>query len=462
MKFSLKIKLIISYVLISFLLVGSLFYTTKYMFNKQFENYVRSNLEKNSIQIVNQVISAYDNSGNPPNNTVLTNIGEAALAKGFVLSVNNKDGNMIWCMNWVNQNMCSDMIMDIEDSMNNIYLNFDGEYMEKSYDINKNGNIYGNVTLGYYGPFYYSNNDVQFLTMFNQIFMFGAILSLIIAVILGILMANKIGSPIKKVIEQTGKIENGDYKDLIEIKSNTKEVDKLIHSVNRLATTLNRQQLIRKRMAQDYAHELRTPLATLQSNLEAMIDGIWEPNKERLESCNEEILRLTRMLTGIDKIAEIEDNRISLNKTNFDIYELINKIMLTFESYLREKNITFMVEGISCNVYADKDKIGQVIINLISNAIKYTEVNGKISILIIDRINEVEFSISDNGVGIDKEDLPYIFEHLYRADKSRASNTGGNGMGLAVVNAIVDAHQGKVSVESKSQFGSKFTVTLPK
>jgi len=460
MKFSLKIKLIISYVLISFLLVGSLFYTTKYMFNRQFENYIRNNLDKSSIQIVNQVISAYDNSGNPPSNIVLTNIGEAALAKGFVLSINNMDETMIWCMNWVNQQMCSDMLVGIEQNMSNVYLDFNGEYTEESYDINKNGNFYGTVTLGYYGPFYYNNNDVQFLTMFNQIFIIGAILSLVIAVILGIFMANKIGSPIKKVIEQTVKIEGGDYKDLIEFKSNTKEVDKLIHSVNSLATTLNRQQITRKRLAQDYAHELRTPLATLQSNLEAMIDGIWEPNKERLESLNEEILRLTRMLSGIDKIAEIEDNSISLNKANFNLLEFTNKIIFNFESYVKEKNITLSVVGASCNLYADKDKIGQVIINLVSNAIKYTENNGKILILIIEKRNAVEFSISDTGVGIDKEDLPYIFEHLYRTDKSRASTTGGSGMGLAVVKSIIDAHKGKITVESK--FGSKFTVTLPK
>lgn len=462
MKFSLKIKLIISYVLISFLLVGSLFYTTKYLFNKQFENYVQKNLEKSSIQIVNQVISAYDNNGNPPSSTTLLNIGEAALAKGFVLSVYDQKGNMIWCMNEVNQNMCSNMLMDMEDSMNNIYLNFNGEYTEKSYEINKNGSIYGNVTLGYYGPFYYTNNDVQFLNMFNQIFMIGAILSFIIAVLFGIFMADKIGSPIKKVIEHTAKIESGNYNERIEIKSNTNEVDNLIHSVNSLASTLNRQHLIRKRMAQDYAHELRTPLASLQSNIEAMIDGIWRPDKTRLESLNEEILRLTRMLNGIEKIAEIEDNKLVLNKTRFDIYEFIKKIMLNFESYLRDKNITFTIDGEQCTAYGDKDKIGQVIINLISNSIKYTGSGGKISIKIDDSPSEVKFSVADNGIGIDEEDLPYIFEHLYRADKSRASETGGNGMGLSVAKSIVDAHQGKITVESNAQSGSKFTVILPK
>ncbi len=462
MRFSLKVKLIISYFLISFILVGSLFYITKYMFNKQFEAYIQNNIEKSSLQIVNQVISAYQNNGNPPNGTVLASIGESALAKGFILSIYNKDKSMIWCMNWVNQTMCSSMLMDIEKDMNNIYFNFDGEYMEKSYDINKNGTLFGYVTLGYYGPFYYNGNDVKFLNMFNQIFIFGAVLSFIIAVLFGIFMADKIGGPIKKAIEHTEKIEEGNYKDLIKIKSNTIEADKLINSVNSLASTLNRQHSIRKRLAQDYAHELRTPLATLQSNLEAMIDGIWEPNKERLESCNEEILRLTRMLSGIDKIAEIEDNNILLNKTFFDIFEFTNKIMLNFESFIREKNITLTVKGDSCRIFADKDKIGQVLINLISNAIKYTAVNGEISISVDCKDNMVELTVTDNGIGIDKEDLPYIFEHLYRADKSRAGNTGGSGMGLAVVKAIVAAHQGRVTAESNGKSGSKFTVTLPK
>lgn len=460
MKFSLKIKLIISYVLISFFLVGSLFFTTKYMFNVQFEKYVKTNIEKSSIQVVNQVISSYDSNGNPPSDLILKNIGEAALAKGLVLSINNKSGSMIWCMSWVDQQMCSNMLIDIEHNMNNLYFDFDGEYMEDSYDINKNGDLYGTITLGYYGPFYYSNNDVQFLNMFNEIFLFGTILALIIAILLGVFMASRIGSPIKKVIEQTEKIEGGDYNSLIEFKSNTREVDKLIHSINSLASTLGRQQTIRKRLAQNYAHELRTPLASLQSNLEAMIDGIWEPNKERLESCNEEILRLTRMLSGIDKIAEIEDNNMSLNKSTFDLLEFTNKIMLNFESNIKDKSINLIIEGTPCNLHADKDKIGQVLINLVSNAIKYTQNNGNIIISIIDKSNVIEFSIADNGIGIDKEDIPNIFEHLYRTDKSRTSETGGSGMGLAVVKAIVDAHQGKIKVESA--LGSKFSVTLPK
>nr|WP_312576200.1 HAMP domain-containing sensor histidine kinase [Sedimentibacter sp.] len=460
MKFSLKIKLIFSYVLISLLLVGSLFFTTKYMFNTQFEKYVKTNLDKNSIQIVNQVTSAYDNKGNPPNDLMLKNIGEAALSKGLILSINNKHGEMIWCMNWIDQQMCSRMLIDIEQNMNNIYLDFDGEYMEESYDINKNGTSYGTITLGYYGPFYFNNDDVFFLNMFNQIFSFGAILAFLLAIILGIFMASRIGRPIKEVIENTAKIEGGDYNSLIEFKSNTKEVDKLIYSINSLASTLNRQHAIRKRLAQNYAHELRTPLASLQSNLEAMIDGIWEPNKERLESCNEEILRLTRMLSGIDKIAEIEDSSIALNKSTFNLLELANRIVLNFESYYKEKNIDLTVEGDSCNIYADKDKIGQVLINLLSNAIKYTQEYGSILVSIISKNDEVEFSVIDNGIGIDKEDLPNIFEHLYRTDKSRASATGGSGMGLAVVKAIVEAHQGKITVES--EIGCNFTIILPK
>jgi len=166
------------------------------------------------------------------------------------------------------------------------------------------------------------------------------------------------------------------------------------------------------------------------------------------------------MLSGIDKISEIEDNNMLLNKSTFDLLEFTNKIMLNFESYIKDKNITLNIEGPHCNLYADKDKIGQVLINLVSNAIKYTQNNGNITISIVDKDNVIEFSVADNGIGIDKEDIPNIFEHLYRTDKSRASTTGGSGMGLAVVKAIVDGHQGKITVESEK--GSKFIVSLPK
>lgn len=462
MTLSLKVKLTISYLLISLFLVFSLLFTAKHMLTNQFENYIIESQEKSSNEIVNQVIASYESDGTPPSTSVLENIGQAALAKGFILRVDNNNNETLVCMDCLDQKQCGDMLTGMAHNMDSIYPNFNGQYVEKSYHIEKNHVSYGSVILGYYGPFFYNNSDLQFLTMFNQILILSAVLSLIIAIGVGFFMANKITGPIKKVIEKTSMIEQGDYNNLIEVTSTTNEVGQLIRSVNSLASTLNTQQLLRKSLTQDYAHELRTPLASLQSNLEAMIDGIWKPNKERLESCHEEILRLTRMVSDISKLVEIEHGHMILNKTTFNLLEFTKKLLLNFEPSILEKNLILTVSQTPCVIYADKDKIGQVMINLISNAIKYSGQNGSIHISIIPQGANLKLSVRDTGVGISQEDLPYVFEHLYRTDKSRSSDTGGYGVGLAIVKAIVDAHHGEISIKSELSKGSTFTVTLPK
>lgn len=153
---------------------------------------------------------------------------------------------------------------------------------------------------------------------------------------------------------------------------------------------------------------------------------------------------------------------MALNKEEFNFCNLLNQTLLTFEADLKEKNLSLSVEAKPCEIIADRDKISRVIVNLVSNAIKYTENGGKINIAVEESNDNLQFSISDTGVGINEKDLPHIFEHLYRADISRARNTGGSGIGLSVLKAIVNAHNGKIDVESQVGKGSKFTVILPK
>lgn len=461
MKISLKVKLTISYIVISLLLVFSLLFAARYMINNQFKHYVKKNQVRNARDIADQVVKAFKQADGTPLDETLTNIGEMALDKGFILRINNNSGNMIWCMDWVDNDRCGTMLSDVEHNMKSIYPNFEGEYVETTFLIENNGTVFGNINLGHYGPYYFGDSEIQFLKIINQVFLIGAISALFVAICLGFVMANRITKPIKKIIAQTQEMEQGKYKHLIDNSTNTLEVAQMIQSVNSLASTLERQSNLRKNLAKDYAHEIRTPLASLQSNFEAMIDGIWEPTKERLESCNEEIMRLTRMIGGIDKLVEIENANLILARENFDLLELAQQISMNFDSQLMEKNLELIIQGEVNNLYADRDKIGQVIVNLVSNAIKYSNEWGKIMIQIHQNKEMTELIVEDTGIGMAKEELPLIFEHLYRIDKSRSSSTGGSGIGLAVVKSIVEAHRGGITVESVMGKGSKFIVNIP-
>lgn len=461
MKLSLRVKLTITYVALSLFLVCSLLVVSNYFLEKKFQSYIVDTLQKTNQDIVALVENAYGEKGEVPSENALESIGYSAFAQGLILKVSDAEGSRLFSMDSNHMQMCDAMIQGMQEHMANVYPGFAGEYVEKTYDIQKNGAVIGSVTLGYYGPFYYTDQDAQFLKVLNQIFLGFGILFLLIAIALGVFIAGKISGPIKKAIDNTKQIELGNYGSRIKAVSNTKEMDQLIHSVNALSGTLQRQQTSKQRMARDYAHELRTPLAALQSNIEAMIDGIWEPTSARLESCREEVLRLTRMLMDIDKLVEIENNSDRLNKTHFNLGDVVEQVLRTYQAELDKKGIAVITDLRPCELDADQDKITQVIINLLTNAIKYTEAGGTISLSSYRRDAQAVFTVTDSGVGIAAEDLPHIFEHLYRADKSRNRETGGSGIGLSVVRAIVDAHGGTVEVESEPGKGSRFTVKLP-
>ncbi|PXV95516.1 signal transduction histidine kinase [Lachnotalea glycerini] len=461
MKVTLKTKLTLSYILLAVFLIGSFFCVSNYLLISKFQNYIINTQEKRNENLVNLVRNQYGEDGTLPNMAILENIGNTALSQGVILMVSDENEKELFCMSTLNSSLCDNMIESMKSHMQRVYPNFNGEYVQKSYDIMQNDKKVATVTLGYYGPFYYNEEDVRFLTVLNQFLIIVAVLFFIIAIILGFFMANRIARPIKKVIDKTKQIEIGNYADRITEVSRTEEIIQLIHSVNTLAQTLEKQQMLKKRMARDYAHEFRTPLAALQSNLEAMIDGIWEPTKERLDSCRTEILRLTRMIADIDKLVEIESEGFALSKTTFCMSETVEEILLNFQQSAQEKNIQIETNFNQFNVKADKDKIIQVIINLLTNAIKYTNYGGKISIAVGMKEQNAFLSIEDTGIGISKEHVPNIFEHLYRADQSRNRDTGGSGIGLSVVKAIVTAHGGEISVSSVLGRGSKFTIILP-
>ncbi|MCX8031741.1 MAG: cell wall metabolism sensor histidine kinase WalK [Thermodesulfovibrionales bacterium] len=208
------------------------------------------------------------------------------------------------------------------------------------------------------------------------------------------------------------------------------------------------------------SHELRTPITTIKSHVEAMIDGIWQPTEDRLRSCLDEIERLNKLIEEIKLLAEYEiEERIE--KQEFNLRELIKQIVLNFEKNFLDKGLILETHLEDVILYADKNKIAQVIINLLSNAIKYSRDGGKIYIEVKGKSEGAYIKIKDDGMGIPKKDLPYIFERFYRVDQSRNKETGGAGIGLSIVKRIIEMHKGEISVNSELNKGTEFIIKLP-
>jgi two-component system sensor histidine kinase BaeS len=355
------------------------------------------------------------------------------------------------------------MVMgSIENNMNYMINKNKSNYTEKLFEIkNLDNEIIGNIKIGSYGLLYYMDNDVDFLKEINKVITSIGIVMVLITIFIAILISNNISKPVEVVSNMANLIGDGDYDNKIDYDSNIVEIDVLIKSINNLSAKLEEQENLRKRLTTDISHELRTPLTSIQTHLEAMIDGIWEPDTERLNSVNEEVIRLTNLVNQLQNLAKFDSEKSKLNLAKVNVKNLIMNVVYNNQGKALEKNINIECDLESIDSYLDKDKISQVIVNLLSNAIRYTNNGGKIFISSYKENNNLKIQFKDNGIGIPKENIKYIFERFYRVDESRSKNTGGIGVGLTIVKSIIDLHQGTIEVRSELNKGSEFIVILP-
>ena len=254
-------------------------------------------------------------------------------------------------------------------------------------------------------------------------------------------------------------IEQGKYNNINEVETNTSELHELSVSVKELAERLNYQETLKRRMTTDIAHELRTPLAAIQSHIEAFMDGVWEPTDERLSVIHGEVIRLTKLISELSNLSNVEDDEINLKLSTVDISATLNDIIDSYEPMFLDKNIIVnksIQNGV--NMMGDVDYLKRIFINILSNAIKYTNENGTISISLEHIKDKIRISVKDTGIGIPKEDLKYIFERFYRSDLSRNRKTGGTGIGLTITKALVEAHEGTIKINSEVGKGTNVIV----
>lgn len=453
----LKRKIIISFSIVMTIVIITIGYLTNIIFTSEFRKYVDKNNKYKSQNITSSLEKSYMH--NRWDKRKLESIGEEALDNGIILSVYDANDNLVWSMYEYSNQSCHNTLNEIADNMNKIYPRWDGEYIEDKTPIYKGNELIGYKESGYYDEIYYMENEINFLKVINNFLLLVGILSVGSITVISVILSKKISKPIAKVSNMTKVIEAGNYKNKLVYSSNIKEVDDLISSINNLADTLGDQENLRKRLTTDIAHELRTPLTSIQGHLEAIIDGIWEPSEERLGSINDEVIRLSSLVNKLRDISSIE-NTESLSKEEVNLKELIKNIGYNMEINALDKNISisYELEDIVCMV--DRGKFSQVIVNILSNAIKYTDKDGKVYVKLYKKDNKVMISIRDTGVGIAKKDLKYIFERFYRTDKSRSRETGGIGVGLTIAKKIVKLHDGDIYVNSEIGTGTEFIISI--
>ena len=445
-------RMFLSFMIISFAIIFPISFTFKYIIDRSFNSYI----ENCNVERMNEVATSlsYAYSNGSWNKGVIEDVALKALDGGLIISIYDNKNNLIWSINEEHKEQCESMMKNaFSNKLNNGMLS-------RSFKIIKNGEKIGSVNISHY-EFYYREVDTIYYDTLNKVLIIITIMATILSLIISLILSKSINKPIYKVIDTVKLLGKGKYKERVDNSSSIVEIQDMIESINIMAKRLDSQDAMRKRLTKDIAHELRTPITIILGQLEAIKDGIWEPTEERLNGIYEEIQRIDRLANSLNSLSKIEEENGALHKEKVEISELIENIFINFEKELHNKNIDGQLHLSKCEIEVDKDKISGAIINLISNALRYTENGGSINIKTFVKEDHLFIEVEDTGIGIAKEDIPYVFERFYRTDESRARVTGGAGIGLSITLAIVEAHNGMVYVKSELGKGSKFIIELP-
>ncbi len=270
--------------------------------------------------------------------------------------------------------------------------------------------------------------------------------------------------PLKQMTAATKRFAAGNFESRVYVK-NKDEIGELATAFNEMADSLASMESIRRNFVANVSHELKTPMTTISGYIDGILDGTIPKTEQEyyLGIVSEETKRLSRLVTSMISLSKIDSGEIKVSKTSFDILDVIFSVLQSFESKLSEKELT--VEGLDIEenimIFGDRDLLHQTIYNLVENAVKFTDQKGVIRFEFAKKDGFNIISIENSGKGILPEDIRYVFDKFYKADKSRSSDKRSMGLGLYICRTVVSLHGGRITADSKPNEYCRFTFTLP-
>jgi len=307
----------------------------------------------------------------------------------------------------------------------------------------------------------------SFRNAFNEALSRAALAAFLSALVVSVFITRKVITPLREMTAASKKIADGQYEQRVKVPGRPDDADelgKLAISFNQMAEKLDQTESMRQQLIGDVAHELRTPLTSIQGSLEALLDGVLPPTQETFQTAYHEAERLKRLVDDLQELSRVEAGAYELDLQPVSPTALVQTTVKRFSRRFIENGVTLETSPAPDlpHIMADRGRIEQVLVNLLENALQYTPPGGKVTISTRLNDGDVQFSVSDTGIGIPEEHLPVVFTRFFRVDKSRSRPGGGSGIGLTIARHLVEAHGGSIHAESPGRDqGSVFTFSIP-
>lgn len=290
------------------------------------------------------------------------------------------------------------------------------------------------------------------------------ITSLIIGTFFGYFLSERYFRPLKQLSNASKKIASGDFSvsiEELEYKDDDTELNDLIKNFNIMAKQLSKIETLRSDFIANVSHEFKTPLATIQGYVTLLEDDklTKEERSNYLNIIFDATKKLTNLTSNILKISKLENQEVEISKKEYNVSEQLREVIILLQASWEKKNIEFNLDLPDCMVISDEELLQQVWMNVISNAIKFSNLDGRIDVSLVSRSNYISVVIKDYGSGMDEETLSHVFEKFYQGDKSHSRD--GNGLGLSLVKRIVTICHGEIKLDSKLNEGTTVTINLP-
>ncbi len=440
---SLTLKLVLAFTLVSLVGIGLVALMTARFTGDQFREYFEN---QNRTALVAELVDYYAQENSWQGIEALVNNPDFVQKYGWGFIILDIQGKVV---------LPNPIVAQIPKNFERVVR------IEDRFPINLDGKRIGTlINLGIRNP---SRPPLpnQINRLYNTL-LIASIGAVLVSAFLGVLLARSLTHTLRELTTATRKVAQGDLDQQVPVRSKD-ELGELASSFNQMSEDLLKSRHLRRQMTADIAHELRTPLTVILGHTEALSEGQLPPDPETFNIIYDETKRLNRLVEDLRMLSLSDAGELQLNYQEILPEELLERAMSIREQEAQSKNIQLLVE-ISDELPAvrvDPDRMIQVLVNLLDNALRYTPPGGKIRLSANPGLGFVEITVKDNGPGIPAENLEHLFERFYRADNSRQRDSGGSGLGLAIAKSLVEHQGGQIRVESKAGEGSTFVIQLP-